>query len=248
MRSMIDKEGNILPLYDITEFKEYLTELIPEIKEYQAELIVRRSREIYDEELLRIKQAEEDNKKQLKMQQERFENKKQFDAKLKRNAQERKAAIGRLKEFIVGINPVRYLKEEEISEVLSLMSLLGYSSKDIKLTLKNIASNNQAIKTLKNKSKIMTFKVEYLTIEENTVLDQAKDLICNSNLSSNCYLKDIAANYVIVMELINALIDSSNVLEKEEYSLLKLGIEDIKNSIILFEASDFTRILNKESN
>jgi len=171
----------------------------------------------------------------------------QKEVDYKSGIKDRKLAIQELKEYLNKDNtPIKYIDLVELENIEDLLKKIGYTENQILILKKKILENNEKILNNRYQNYYELAKNKYLSVEEQEILLAAEEIITDENSIKNDIYTSIKSSYDYIKNQLFTFYEL-NADEYEEYNddaeLMLLYIEELRNTIISYQASDYRRVL-----
>lgn len=164
---------------------------------------------------------------------------------VKATDKERREALQTLKKSLENGMPIRFIEDEELTEITRMLIIGGYEESQIAIIQKNILANNQSIVEAKKQEAINTARVCYLSEEESLVVDKIIAIVNDETALKNAVYNKIIEDYNLLLEQL-LKIGSKNPWEDFEdgdLELLHMCVEALNDSLIEYANCDYRRML-----
>lgn len=151
---------------------------------------------------------------------------------------EENIAIQKLKEFLSEDWPIKFINAEDLVKVMNLLKKANFPDERILKIQKNISKSNDEYTQAELLNKLNETKQKYLTIEELDILQAVESKINDQESCINPLFVAIKENYEFVKaELLK--LAALEVEDSECVELIKVAIEEIKETIVNYQYSDY---------
>lgn len=239
LRKYISNSGQFLPNNDIQTLITLLNQIGLEISDYQINLIARTCEERY----LKLQEAQIDKNDIIKLPTITSYADKKKQEEIQKQQQIAKAkALKSLKSYLKEDLPIKYITDEELDVVMSLLNIIGYSKEHIAKIKRAIQENNENLNKEYSYQTLQKAKSLYLSDTENNLVIEVECLLSRTDELKNPFLDAICSNYSLLKELLLQLYGFNNDDTEELESikeLIDITIEDLNQSLINYKLSDY---------